>query len=641
MGVLAGSAVIGSIISGEVGAPAMAEATSQGPTIAYPPLLQGLRGQNNAALAVPHALRDGATFDDGEETGEVYDLIVVGAGMSGLSSAYFFKKALPNSKVLILDNCDDFGGHARRNEFNIEGRQLLGVGGAFQLMFPNTYTPEGKALLSDIGISTERLANAMKADGDALSATQFNTAVFFDKETYGVDRLVSGFPDFESLQGSSPDQTAAWTKFLSQAPLSDGAKAGLLKIANTNRDFFPGLTATEKISRLRKISYADYLVKILGVHPDTIVFMQNLVGGSRMNIGAGPDSFSAWRAYHIGYPGFYGMGLPPSRLCGFLDDKDVGEDVNLPDGNGGVARLLVRWLIPKALPGHSMEDSVVAHVNYSLLDDPGSDVRIRLNSTVVRAHHVGDPSVADAVEVTYVRGGKSFKVRSSTCVMACFNAIVPYLCPELPQSQKDALHLAVRKPIIWASVALRNWRAFHNLKLTGVAMPGCFFTRCILDPGFSIGDYAGSSGPDQPAMLYLVMSPSFPGLTARDQYRAGRKMLLGIDIDTYDSDIRRVLDRALAGGGFDAKRDIAGITINRWGHSYACGANDLFDPEWSNEEVPWVVGRKRLGRIAIANSDASGISMTQAAFDQGNRAVRELLTEVIRPQFWEENRERG
>jgi spermidine dehydrogenase len=233
------------------------------------------------------------------------------------------------------------------------------------------------------------------------------------------------------------------------------------------------------------------------------------------------------------------------------------------------------------------------------------------------------------------------RVRTATCIMACFNAIVPYLCPGLPQTQKEALHLSVRKPLVSATVAITNWRAFAKLKVRVITSPGSFYYLSFLDLGMNVGSYKAAVSPDDPATILMGHAPSFPGMPARDQYRLGRANLLRYTLDDYKHKIYEQLGRSLGPGGFDPARDISGITINRWAHGYACGGNDLYDPEWSHAESPWVKGRQRFGRIAIANSDAAGVSLTQAAFDQANRAVKELLNDVVDPTFYFSNPARG
>lgn len=420
-------------------------------------------------------------------------------------------------------------------------------------------------------------------------------------------------------------------KFVAAAPLSKGAKDGLLRICTEKKDYMPGIPLEEKIHRLRKMSYSDYLLKVVNVHADSIKFLQRQLGGDGTNGAASLDSYSAWYAYSNGRSGFAGLGLPKPRKSW---TPDLGEHIRLPDGMGGAARLLVRWLIPEALRGTTMEDSITPHVDYAVLDKPSNRVRIRLSSTVVRASHNGDPGGAKEVEISYVRSGTTYRVKAGACVMACFNAIVPYLCPELPATQKEALHMSVRKPLAYTSVAVTNWRAFQKLGASSISYPGKFMHySAALDPGASLGDYRRSPTPDDPMALLMSATWEKPGLPARDQFRAGRAELLNISFETFEREIRDQLGRSLSGGGFDPARDIAGITVNRWGHGYAGASNELYDPEWPVEEAPWVVGRKRYGRIAIANSDAGAICLTQCAFDQANRAVNELITDVIRLQF--------
>src|SRR5256885_540027 len=122
---------------------------------AYPPALIGLRGDQDRVYEYAHQLRDGKsweTFGTVEEEREAYDLIVVGAGISGLAAAYFYRQLNGDkSRILILDNHDDFGGHARRNEFEVSGRLLLANGGTQSIESPGEYSKVAKGLLADLG----------------------------------------------------------------------------------------------------------------------------------------------------------------------------------------------------------------------------------------------------------------------------------------------------------------------------------------------------------------------------------------------------------------------------------------------------------------------------------------------------------
>jgi spermidine dehydrogenase len=596
----------------------------------YPPELTGMRGSHDGSFEVAHALRYGNDWESrSEDTGETYDLVVVGGGLSGLAAAYYFRKATsPDARILILDNHDDFGGHAKRNEFVYQGRTIIGYGGTMYVLAINTFTPEGLDLMRDIGVDSERFYKAIESDWPLYQNMGLRRGVFFDKETFGVDRLVVGEPAAGGIREEG--QSLSWPEFLAKTPLEEQAKKDIARLNGEKLDYMPGLTREEKIARLRKMSYRDFLLNVAKVHPQAVTYYQaRQMGGP--NSAGGPDSYSAWGSFRSGLPGMSGLGLgdPPPRT--FV--KEPALMIHFPDGNAGVARLLVRSLIPDALPGTTMEDSIATRVDYGKLDEARSKVRIRLNSTVVRARHEGEPGVAQEVVVTYVREGRAYRVTGSGVVMACYNSIVPYLCPELPEPQKEALKLAVRKPLVYTNVLIRNWTAFAKLGVSTIHCPAGYHDGIALDFPVSIGNYRCPRSPEEPMVLHLQRVPLRPGLPARDQFRAGRAELLSTPFETFEHNIRDQLGRALAEGGFDPARDIEAITVNRWPHGYASGSNSLYDPDWSDEELPWIVGRKRHGRIAIANSDAAAICLTQAAFEQAHRAVSEIVTDVIRRQF--------
>jgi spermidine dehydrogenase len=245
-------------------------------------------------------------------------------------------------------------------------------------------------------------------------------------------------------------------------------------------------------------------------------------------------------------------------------------------------------------------------------------VQVRLN---------GSASSAKNVNVAYMRGGQLQSVQASACVLACYNMMIPYLCPELPQKQQDALHSLVKVPLVYTHVAIHNWTAFRSLSIHQIVAPGGYHTYIALDFPVSLGQYEFPSKPDDPMVLFMLRTPCKPGLPQRDQFRAGRAELMRTPFSTFERNIRDQLTRMLSPAGFDAARDIEGITVNRWAHGYAYGPDILFDPDWTEDEKPWVVGRKPFGRIAIANSDAGASAYTDVAIDQAYRAVGELLSQ--------------
>jgi len=299
---------------------------------------------------------------------------------------------------------------------------------------------------------------------------------------------------------------------------------------------------------------------------------------------------------------------------------------HFPDGNASIARMLVRALIPNAVPGQTAEDVVTAKVDYSRLDKSDSPVRIRLSSTVLRVNHAGDPASAKEVEVSYVRAQQVFNVHAKGVVLACWNMVIPYLCPELPDKQKEALKYGTKVPLVYSVVAVRDWKPFQKLGVRQVSAPGMYHTGVSLDQPINIGDYKCPKSPEDPILLRMTRTPCMPGLSERDQHKVGRGELLSASFETFERNIRDQLVRVLEPGGFDPARDIEAITVNRWPHGYAYEYNPLWDPDWPEGQRPCDIARTRFGMIAIANSDAAAAAYTDQAIDQAFRAVQELMS---------------
>jgi spermidine dehydrogenase len=613
LSVAASCALPGNVWAETLGLPASPFEPEKDPQY-YPPARTGLRGSHDGSWEVAHAMRDGKHWDNPTLDEESYDAIIVGAGISGLAAAYFYRKqAGPKARVLLLDNHDDFGGHAKRNEFQAGNRMLVGYGGTQTITSPNLYSAQAKGLLSDLGVELKKFDKYFQRDFD--SSRGLDGGVFFDRETFGTDRLVSGVGQ------------PSWPEFLAKTPLSAAAQKHIARLYTEKVDYLPAMNAAQKKVYLARISYKDFLLKDAKVSADAIPFFQTSLYGL---YGVGIEAIPAGDVAGLGFhPGFQGMDLsgPYGPGIGLEVTRQDREPYicHFPDGNASIARLLVRSLIPGAAPGHTMEDIVLAKINYANLDDAASPVRLRLNSTAINIRNAGDRAAPTGAEVTYVRGGQARVARGQFCILACWNMVIPYLCPEMPAQQKEGLAYNVKVPLVYTNVQIRNRSAFDKLNVSRVDCPGSFFTEVTLDFPVSMGGYEFPQKAEEACLLHLQHVPCSPGLPARLQQRAGRTKLFNTKFETFERNIRDQLGRMLFAGGFDPARDIEAITVNRWPHGYAYEYNSLYDPEWPAGRAPHEIARQPFGRIHIANSDAGAFAYTNEAIDQGYRAVQEIV----------------
>ena len=615
----------------------------------YPPALTGIRGNHPGSFDHAHrlALAGGNFFDQVIDLGETNDLIVVGAGISGLSASYFYQERTNSKqKILILDNHDDFGGHAKRNEFQVNGREMLTYGGSQSIESPGSYEAVSKKLMVDLGIDVQKFYDAY--DFDYFKSRGLSSSFYFNEKTYGQNKIVHNVPnyryDINHKENIKPENIK---KVVKEMPISDQAKKEFTRLFLDRTDFFPDMTLEEKFYYLENISYEEYLKKHHKVDEEVIGLFHTMLWSLW---GVGTESIPAFGAFSDGLPGFSGLGFtdeddssePENQMYdisaydenieGYMSKNEISDEpyiFHFPDGNATIARLLVRKLIPNAISGNTMEDIVTAKADYSQLDLPEQEINIRLDSTVISAKNV-----SGGVEVIYINQGKLYKVSGKKCILACYNGIIPDLCPELPKKQKEALKYNVKVPLVWVQVAMKNWHMFAKKGIARALCPNSFFNNMYIDFPVSIGDYQYPQSFDDPVVFLMNHVPTRPyeGLTNREQHRKGRYDILKLSFQDYED---KVISQLTAMFGSDFKEeDLAGITVNRWAHGYAYEYNSLFDSAFfngsmpdslNNERYPHVIGRKPIGNISIANSDSGGSAYVDAAIVQADRAVNELI----------------
>ncbi|TQR28780.1 spermidine dehydrogenase [Campylobacter sp. MIT 99-7217] len=596
----------------------------------YPPALLGLRGSTNESYEFAHMLRDGESFDFSKiDPEEEYDLVVVGAGLSGLAAACFYQNKFgKDKKILLLDNHDDFGGHARRNEFQTKEGMILSYGGSESFQSPKyLYSKEVNGLLTSLGVDIDGLGRNF--DVNFYPDLKLSKGVFFNKETFGVNKVVNGNPR-KIIADDIPrnrNNAKSVEDFISEFPMQEQTKKDLIDLFNSSKDYLAGMSKKQKEQYLLKTSYKDFLKDKVKLSEEGINFFE---GMTHDFLALGIDSAPCHDARFCFMPGFENMGLDPidGTELAKMEEPYIYHPV---DGNASVARLMVKRLIPAVTNNElkNLEDVTVAKFDYSKLDLATNNVRLRLKATVLNAENI-----KGGATVSYMSGvdRKMHKIKAKKVVMANYNAMIPYIIPTLPQKQKDALALNIKTSLLYTKVIVRNWQSFMKLGVHDFHVPKMPYARVKLDYPVDIGSYKHPRDPKKPICIQMFGSPQAfiekenidtQGLDARAKARLGRNLLFTMSFEEIEKNTRNQLQAMLGGAGFNHKKDILAITVNRWAHCYSYVYNSLYDDEKQSQKII-NLARKPFKNITIANSDAAWIPYMHAAIDEAYRAVNQL-----------------
>jgi spermidine dehydrogenase len=581
---------------------------------------KGSAGNTEEVIQNAHAVRDGA-YDKPPssvtETGEVYDCVVVGGGFSGLSAALFFQQRAAASRTcLILDNARIFGGVAKRNEFVVDGHRLYAPQASvhFQPPYPNSFL---KSVYDAMGLDWDSFRSYQDWQGPSPKISLARSA-------YG-DGTIDGKPAsgffFGAKYGFRPGIwiTDPWGKRLEGTPFSETSRKELLALHN-NQAVVPPLVYDypgDAVSRqLDSMTIEDYLVRTYGVSRETVRLLTT--AETTEGFGMSPDVLSGFLIYEW------------SKVIPTVDDSmDTGLQM-FPGGNSGMTRLLVKTLIPGAIEGpRTMEATWKNAVNFAALDRSGQRVRLRLASTAVRVEHLGEVGKADLVSITYVKDGRLFQVRAKTVVMAGGGWITKHVVRDLDEKRRNAYAQFHYSPYMTVNVAVRNWRFLYKLGISGGAWFDGFARGVHVRKSAKFGVDSPVVGPDLPTVLTFFVDFAKPGLPALEQGQSGRAELLSTSFTDYERRVREQMTEMFGASGFDAKRDIAGIVLNRFGHAFINPQPGFFFGLNGNPPPRDALRSGPFGRIAFSHSDLAGAMDHRNAFMESHRAMSQLLDSVL------------
>jgi spermidine dehydrogenase len=562
-------------------------------------------GNTPGVLRAAHQIREGlfdAPPNNAIDSGEEYDLVVVGGGFSGLSAAHHFRRLNPGGRALLLDNHPMFGGEAKRNEFVVNGVRISGPQGSNGTnVLPNTGDPDD--YFSSLGIPRDlRYVEPQGSAAGMRIPMDHYGFMHWHQDRFDVGHFFRG-----ARQEWVKD---LWGSGLSSSPWSADVQAAWQRARAVDSAELPNVEG-ELGPWLDSMTMQQYYERVLGLPPEIPRYLNPLMASI---IGLGCDVLSAWWGYYFRIPGFRADTSPP----------DYYYDA-FPGGNAGIARHFLKNLVPDGIEGSGeFEDVIYGNVAFDRLDRVDNPVRVRLGSTVVRVEHEGPEGPQQKVLVTYTNGGQVYQVRARAVMMGSGGWVNRHVLKDLPTGHRSAYEELGHAPVLVANVALTNWRFLERLGVAGAMWEGGFGFSANISRPMIVGGDAPPLHPDRPTVMTFYAPIIKPGLPRREQGIAARAELLSKSFADYEREIREQMVAMFGSSGFDPTNDIAGIVLNRWGHAFASpGPGFMFGR--GGAPAPADVLREPIGRIAIGHSEQRGHQYWTGAAGEGRRAVETLL----------------
>lgn len=566
-------------------------------------------GNTGDVASAAHRLRDGAYRGeplDVIDTEELYDAVIVGGGFAGISALYEFHKRKPGGKCLLLDNHPIFGGFAKANEFDVDGHRIAGPQASINFSLPGPTDGPSDDVWHELGLPDQfQFAPPDSRDSKIVFSKSTSGPLYFGEQSANVGYF---------FQNPLTQDKGSWVKDiwdgdLQRAPWPESFKKDLRAL----RDRWPRLNHDESDAWLDRITFRDLVTKVMGLSPQILSYVTPILG-----VAGHSADVSAYAAAGL-VPGLnrYANGTPEA--------EQASRWMSFPGGNATLLRHYVKAILPDSIQGPRRFEAIANNpLNRAALDRAEECCRIRLSSTAIRVRHEGDPKASDFVSVVYERKGRLYRVRARAAILAIGSWVAKHIVMDLPADYRAAQDSFLYGPILMVNVALRNWRFLDKLGFGAARwFDGFGFFGTIRQPMLTGGNPAPFH-PDKPIVMTLYVPIQNPELPLEAQGPAGRAQLYGTSYADYERQIVSQMQRMFASGGFDARRDIAAIVLNRWGHALPMPPPGFFFGR-GGEPAPRNILRTRFGRIAFGHSELGRMNWTGATIE-GKRAMQQSLT---------------